>query len=84
MSYTEEQINKYMSYLKPFESVKLKKKTEKVRCRICGSDKCFVESGYNICEECRAVHDALTNHIMTEFIFDKNLFFSENTIMKKS
>ena len=25
MSYTEEQINKYMSYLKPFESVKLKK-----------------------------------------------------------
>lgn len=29
MSYTEEQINKYMSYLKPFESVKLKKKNGK-------------------------------------------------------
>lgn len=44
MSYTEEQINKYLSYLKPFEPVKLKK-SEKGRCRICGNKKNFVESG---------------------------------------
>ena len=50
MVYSEEQINKYMSYLKPFEPVKLKK-PGKVRWRYCGSDKVFVETGYNICEE---------------------------------
>ena len=51
MTYSQEQIDKYLSLLKPREKVK-SEKPPKVSCRICKSEKFFVESGLNICEEC--------------------------------
>lgn len=62
------------------------KKPVKVRCKICQGDKFFVKTGYNICEKCGMsrghVLGFLTKRNTSDFIFDKNLFISKNTIMK--
>ena len=51
MTYTEDQIKKYLEILHNYT-----KKTEdvirKVRCSNCKSDSFLVESGYNICDSC--------------------------------
>lgn len=55
MRYTDEQVGKYLHFLKP-GSIEIqdqeRKKPEKVRCKICQSDEFFGKTGYNILEKC--------------------------------
>ena len=51
MSYTEDQIKKYLEILHNYTK-KPVDVSRKVRCRNCQSDSFLVESGYNICDYC--------------------------------
>ena len=64
MTYTKEEIEKYLEILKSYNNTQLEEKENtKVRCSNCQSDSFSIESGYNICEEC-----GLTNgHVLGYF-----------------
>ena len=51
MTYTEDQIKKYLEILHNYTK-KPVDVSRKVRCRNCQSDSFLVESGYNICDYC--------------------------------
>ena len=62
MTYTEDQIKKYLEILHNYTK-KPVDVSKKVRCRNCQSDSFLVESGYNICHSC-----GLTNgHVLGYF-----------------
>ena len=52
MSYTEEEIEKYLEILRSYKTQPEEKENTKVRCRNCQSDSFCVESGHNICDSC--------------------------------
>ena len=52
MTYTEDQIKKYLEILRSYKTQPEEKENTKVRCRNCQSDSFCVESGHNICDSC--------------------------------
>ena len=63
MTYTKEEIEKYLEILKSYNNLQSEDKDNKVRCSNCQNDIFYIESGYNICEEC-----GLTNgHVLGYF-----------------
>ena len=52
MTYTEDQIKKYLEILRSYKTQPEEKENTKVRCRNCQSDSFCVESGHNICNSC--------------------------------
>ena len=87
MSYTEEEINKYMNilynYNKPMQQFSTKSK-----CLNCPNTEHFtIDSGYKICDEC----GTLNGHVLGLFdikdlidcIIEKRVFIIGNTIMRK-
>ena len=53
MTYTKEEIEKYLEILRSYNnSQSEEKENTKVRCRNCQNDSFFIESGYNICDSC--------------------------------
>ena len=63
MTYTKEEIEKYLEILKNYNKQKVEDENTKVRCRNCQSDSFSIESGYNICDSC-----GLTNgHVLGHF-----------------
>ena len=53
MSYTKEEIEKYLQILRSYNNSQSEGNScKKVRCKNCQSDSFFVESGYNICDSC--------------------------------
>ena len=62
MTYTKEEIEKYLEILKNYNKPAVEKEN-RVRCSNCQSDSFSIETGYNICEEC-----GLTNgHVLGYF-----------------
>ena len=63
MTYTKEEIEKYLEILKSYNTQSEEKENTKVKCRNCQSDSFTIESGYNICDSC-----GLTNgHVLGYF-----------------
>ena len=64
MTYTKEEIEKYLEILRSYNNSQSEEKENiKVRCRNCQSDSFTIELGYNICESC-----GLTNgHVLGYF-----------------
>ena len=64
MTYTKEEIEKYLEILRSYNNSQSEEKENiKVRCRNCQSDSFTIETGYNICESC-----GLTNgHVLGYF-----------------
>ena len=63
MTYTKEEIEKYLEILRSYNNTQSEEKENRVRCSNCQSDSFSIESGYNICEEC-----GLTNgHVLGYF-----------------
>ena len=52
MSYTEEEIEKYLEILRSYNTQPEEKENKKVLCSNCQSDSFSIESGYNICDSC--------------------------------
>ena len=53
MTYTKEEIEKYLEILRSYNnSQSEEKENTTVRCRNCQNDSFFIESGYNICDSC--------------------------------
>ena len=52
MSYTKEEIEKYLELLENYNKKTVEDENKKVRCSNCQSDSFLVESGYNICDSC--------------------------------
>ena len=52
MTYTKEEIEKYLQILRSYNTQSEGEVCTKVRCRNCQSDSFLVESGYNICDSC--------------------------------
>ena len=53
MSYTEEEIKKYLDILHNYNSQPIEKFSEKAQCSNCSNSKFFtIDSGYKICDEC--------------------------------
>ena len=52
MSYTEDQIKKYLQILKSYNKKEEEKENKKVVCSNCQSDSFSIELGYNICDSC--------------------------------
>ena len=63
MTYTKEEIEKYLEILKSYKNQSEEKENKKVRCSNCQSNSFTIESGYNICDSC-----GLTNgHVLGYF-----------------
>ena len=64
MTYTNEEIEKYLEILRSYNNSQSEEKENiKVRCRNCQSDSFTIETGYNICDSC-----GLTNgHVLGYF-----------------
>ena len=54
MNYTDEEIKYYLSFLNSDKQQDREDCDRRARCCYCQSDHFFVNSGYNICEECGA------------------------------
>ena len=53
MSYTEEEIKKYLDILHNYKNPLVQKVSKKARCSNCPNTDFFtIENGYKICEEC--------------------------------
>ena len=53
MTYTKEEIEKYLEILKSYNNTQSEGEVStKVRCSKCQSDSFLVDSGYNICDSC--------------------------------
>ena len=53
MSYTEEEIKKYLDILHNYTSQPVKEVIRKSKCSNCTNTECFtIDSGYKICDEC--------------------------------
>ena len=53
MTYTKDEIEKYLEILRSYNnSQSEEKENTKVRCSNCQSDSFFIQSGYNICDSC--------------------------------
>ena len=52
MTYTKEEIEKYLEILKSYKNQSEEKENKKVRCCNCQSNSFTIESGYNICDSC--------------------------------
>ena len=53
MTYTKEEIEKYLEILRSYNNTQSEEKENiKVRCRNCQSDSFTIELGYNICDSC--------------------------------
>ena len=62
MTYSKEEVEKYLEILKSYNS-KSEEKENRVRCSNCQGDSFSIESGYYVCEEC-----GLTNgHVLDYF-----------------
>ena len=60
MTYTKEEIEKYLEILRSYNNTQLE---SKVRCSNCQSDSFVIDSGYNVCDSC-----GLTNgHVLRYF-----------------
>ena len=66
MTYTEDQIKKYLEILHNYNK-KPVDVSKKVRCRNCQSDSFLVESGYNICDSCGTTN----GHVLGYFDFKR-------------
>ena len=63
MTYTKEEIEKYLEILRRYNTQSEEKENTKVRCRNCQSNSFTIETGYNICDSC-----GLTNgHVLGYF-----------------
>ena len=64
MTYTKEEIDKYLEILRSYNNAQSEEKANtKVRCRNCQSVSFSIETGYNICDSC-----GLTNgHVLGYF-----------------
>ena len=51
MTYTKEEIEKYLEILRSYSQSE-EKENKKVRCSNCQSDSFVIDSGYNICDSC--------------------------------
>ena len=59
MTYTEEEIEKYLKILKSYknnQSENKENKENKVRCSNCQNDSFTIELGQNVCEECGLIN----------------------------
>ena len=64
MTYTKEEIEKYLEILKSYKTQSEDvEECKKVKCRNCQSDRFSIELGYNICEECGLT----TGHVLGYF-----------------
>ena len=52
MTYTKEEIEKYLEILKSYKNQSGEKANKKVRCSNCHRNSFTIESGYNICDFC--------------------------------
>ena len=52
MTYTKEEIEKYLEILRSYNTQPEEKENKKVLCSNCQSDSFSIESGYNICDSC--------------------------------
>ena len=53
MTYTEEEIKKYLDILHKYTSQPVEQVSEKAQCSNCTNTKFFtIDSGYKICDEC--------------------------------
>ena len=53
MTYTKEEIEKYLEILRSYNNTQSEEKENtKVRCSNCQSDSFVIDSGYNICDSC--------------------------------
>ena len=52
MTYTKEEIEKYLEILRSYNTQPEEKENKKVLCSNCQSDSFSIESGYNICYSC--------------------------------
>ena len=52
MTYTKEEIEKYLEILKSYKNQSEEKENKKFRCCNCQSNSFTIESGYNICDSC--------------------------------
>ena len=63
MTYTKEEIEKYLEILRSYNNQSEEKENKKVRCSNCQSDSFVIDSGYNVCDSC-----GLTNgHVLGYF-----------------
>ena len=56
MTYTEEEIKKYLDILKRYKKNQLEDKGGKVKCIRCKNDSFIIEIGQNVCEECGLIN----------------------------
>ena len=88
MSYTEEEIKKYMNILSNYNKP-MQQFAPKSKCKGCPNTKFFtIDSGYKICDEC----GTLNGHVLGQFDLKdldrlyykkKRVFIIGNTIMRK-
>ena len=81
MTYTKEEIEKYLEILKSYKNESEEKENKKVRCSNCQSNSFTIESGYNICDSC-----GTTNGYVLGFYYVKEydrLYFRKKSIYQR-
>ena len=89
MSYTEEEINKYLNilynYNKPMQQV-----TPKSKCLNCPNTESFtIDSGYKICDECGTANGHVLGFYDVKdydrlyYLIEKRVFIIESITMRK-
>ena len=87
MTYTKEEIEKYLEILKSYKNQSEEKENKKVRCSNCQSNSFTIESGYNICDSCGTTNGyVLGFYYVKEYdrlYFRKKVFIRESITMRK-
>ena len=88
MSYTEDQIKKYLEILHNYnkEPIEEVNDSKKAKCCNCKNSECFtIESGYNICDYCGVANGHVLGFydVMIDYIFEKRVFIRESITMRK-
>ena len=81
MTYTKEEIEKYLEILRSYNNQSEEKENKKVRCSNCQSNSFTIESGYNICDSCGTTNGHVLGYFdlkeYDRFHFSKEEYLSE-------
>ena len=87
MTYTEEEIEKYLKILKSYKNNQSENKENKVRCSNCQNDSFTIELGQNVCEECGLINGHVLGYFdlkeQDRFHFKKGVFIIESITIRK-
>ena len=88
MTYTKEEIEKYLEILKSYNNLQSEEKENtNVRCSNCQSDSFSIELGYNVCDSCELTNGHVLGYFdlkeYDRFHFRKKVFIRESTTMRK-